>query len=356
MASYYGLLQLQLYSIAEDCADFPLPIMHILVVNDDGPPNVRLSPYVRPLVDELQSAGHYVSVAIPAASRSWIGKAHLIEAELTAHSVHPDSFNPDGTWDSSYKPDNTNTTTQSDWIVIENGTPASCAQLGLYNLFTDKPPIDLVISGPNHGRNASTIYNLSSGTVGGALEAVFCGKRGIAISFGSKDPQPSNIIFAAARLAVRVVGHLWRNWDERVELYNINIPMREDVESQPVLYTRTLPYYWSRGCLYAEVGGKKEVEKEKMNGFLNGVSNGDGHGHVNDLHEANGVNGVHENNVSKQRLFKWSADLSDMKKRLQESEEGTDAHTVLNGSTSVTALRANFWHVPGLSGPLDLEQ
>ncbi|OQE21392.1 hypothetical protein PENSTE_c012G03533 [Penicillium steckii] len=326
--------------------------MHILVVNDDGPPNVRLSPYVRPLVDELESAGHSVSVAIPAASRSWIGKAHLIEAELTAHSVHPDSFNPDGTWDSSYKPDTTSSTSKSDWIVIENGTPASCAQLGLYNLFTNKPPIDLVISGPNHGRNASTIYNLSSGTVGGALEAVFCGKRGIAISFGSKDPQPQDIIFAAARLAVRVVGHLWRNWDDRVELYNINIPMREDVESQPVIYTRTLPYYWSRGCLYAEVGGKKDVEKEKMNGILNGD------GHVNGVHESNGVNGVHETNEhgSKQRSFKWSADLSDMKKRLQESEEGTDAHTVLNGSTSVTALRANFWHVPGLDGPLDLEQ
>lgn len=142
---------------------------------------------------------------------------------------------------------------------------------------------------------------------------------------------------------MRVVGHLWRNWDERVELYNINIPMREDVESQPVLYTRTLPYYWSRGCLYAEVGGKKEVEKEKMNGFLNGVSNGDGHGHVNDLHEANGVNGVHENNVSKQRLFKWSADLSDMKKRLQESEEGTDAHTVLNGSTRYVSSPLSVW-------------
>jgi 5'/3'-nucleotidase SurE len=30
--------------------------------------------------------------------------------------------------------------------------------------------IDLVISGPNHGPNASTIYNMSSETVGGALE------------------------------------------------------------------------------------------------------------------------------------------------------------------------------------------
>lgn len=279
---------------------------------------------MRPLVDELQRAGHQVSVAIPAASRSWIGKAHIIEAPLTAHSVHPDSFNDDGTWNES------NESSENDWVVIENGTPASCAQLGLYNLFTDRPPVDLVISGPNHGRNATTIYNLSSGTVGGALEAVFCEKRGIAISFGSKDPQPMDVIEAAARLTVRTVDHLVRNWDERVELYNINVPMRIDVESQPVLYTRTLPYYWSRGCLYAEAG---EAKGKMVNGITNGI-NGASKEHCNGY--ANGVNGVNghaEQPKRKERHFKWSADLSDMKKRLQESEEGTDAHTVLNGST-----------------------
>ncbi|KAJ5106505.1 Acid phosphatase [Penicillium angulare] len=330
--------------------------MHILVVNDDGPPNTRLSPYVKPLVAQLQKANHLVSVAIPAASRSWIGKAHLIEASLTANYVHPDSFRPDGTWDESY----TDSTSESEnsWVVITNGTPASCAQLGLYNLFTERPPIDLVISGPNHGRNASTIYNLSSGTVGGALEAVFCGKRGIAISFGSKDPQTDEVIAAAARLAVKVVEHLFSVWDERVELYNINIPMREDVESRPVLYTRTLPYYWSRGCLYAETEKEEEKSlKEKVNGFTNGVvTNGVHHCNGNGNGEVNGNGHVQPKQQQQQRHFKWSADLSDMKKRLQNSEEGTDAHTVLNGSTSVTALRANFWHVPGLEGLIYLDQ
>lgn len=300
-------------------------------------------------MNELETAGHLVSVAIPASSRSWIGKAHLIETSLTASSVHPDSFHDDGTWDDTH-PSTNDTTPPNEWVVVQNGTPASCTQLGLYNLFPDRPPIDLVISGPNHGRNASTIYNLSSGTVGGALEAVFCGKRGIAISFGSKDPQTAEVVAAAARLAVRLVGHLYRHWDERVELYNINIPMRADVESRPVLYTRTLPYYWSRGCLYAEVGagGMGEMNRTKMNetrvnGTLltdgvNGVNgvNGEENGLSNGVPAMNGVNGVNghtDHPKNKQRHFKWSADLSDMKKRLQESEEGTDAHTVLNGST-----------------------
>ncbi|KAL4892171.1 survival protein sure-like phosphatase/nucleotidase [Aspergillus ambiguus] len=300
--------------------------MHILVVNDDGPPSSRLSPYIHPFVNALQDAGHLVSVAIPAASRSWIGKAHLIEASLQATYVPPSAFRNDGSYDSS---DNSPASTPP-WVVVENGTPASCVQLGLFNLFTDRPPIDLVISGPNHGRNASTIYNLSSGTVGGALEAANCGKRAIAISFGSKDEQPQDTIRAAARLAVRLVDHLVRAWDPRVELYNLNLPMRSDVESRPIRYTRALPYYWNRGYLYAETNAAA----------------------VNGAAQTNGV----PPSPLKQRTFTWGAQLSDMKKALQASPEGTDAHTVLNGMTSVTPLCANFWHVPDLDGPLVLQK
>ncbi|KAI9375687.1 survival protein sure-like phosphatase/nucleotidase [Aspergillus egyptiacus] len=345
--------------------------MHILLVNDDGPPSRRLSPYVRPLVNALQAAGHLVSVAIPAASRSWIGKAHIIEASLKATYVPPSAFRNDGTWDDpethhhtppAHGADSTTTAEQESrsepewpWVVITNGTPAACVQLGVFNLFTDRPPIDLVISGPNHGRNASTIYNLSSGTVGGALEAATCGKRGIAVSFGSKDEQPLEIIEAAARLTVRIVHHLVENWDERVELYNLNVPMLLDVESRPVLYTRTLPYYWSRGSLYAEVSCDK-APPLLTNGTHAPPQNGKGqivnrHGAVNGVVSANGVK---PSQNFRERNFKWAAELSDMKKALQASEEGTDAHTVLNGSTSVTPLCANFWYVPGLEGPLHL--
>lgn len=287
-------------------------------------------------MNALHAAGHLVSVAIPASSRSWIGKAHLIEASLKATYVPADAFRDDGTWASpspsnSYpSPEPDPTTEEPAWVVIQNGTPASCVQLGLFNLFPDRPPFDLVISGPNHGRNASTIYNLSSGTVGGALEAATCGKRGIAVSFGSKDEQPAEIILAAARLSVRVIEHLVRNWDDRVELYNLNVPMRIDVEDRAVKYTRTLPYYWSKGCLYAEVSG----EENKANGTL---VNGDAHhGYTSGISKesCNGVKVVNgEAPQFKERHFSWSADLSDMKKGLLASEEGTDAHTVLNGFT-----------------------
>ncbi|PKY04292.1 acid phosphatase [Aspergillus campestris IBT 28561] len=321
--------------------------MHILVVNDDGPPSNRLSPYIRPFVHALQSAGHQVSVAIPAASRSWIGKAHLIEASLTATYVPESAFRDDGSWDPAAPAG----PPHAQWVVIANGTPASCVQLGLFNLFADRGPIDLVISGPNHGRNASTVYNLSSGTVGGALEAATCAHRAIAISFGSKDPQPAPVIDAAARLASRLVSHLARTWDPRVELYNLNVPMRADVESRPVRYTRALPYHWTHGCLYAETqsNGLSSVQKSETNGDAQPTINGVSH---HDRHPSDDNDTTHP---LQQRTFAWAAELSGMKKALQASPEGTDAQTVLSGETSITALCANFWHVPGLEGDLVLD-
>ncbi|OKL59431.1 hypothetical protein UA08_05432 [Talaromyces atroroseus] len=342
--------------------------MHVLVVNDDGPPCRKLSPYVRPFVDALQDAGHRVSVAVPAASRSWIGKAHIIGASLTATYVHPDSFREDGTWEEEEEeecravsgnlpptpaassehlnpttitsPSTTNsnlapatTKEQERWVVVSNGTPASCAQLGIYELFRDRGEIDLIVSGPNHGRNASTIYNLSSGTVGGALEAATCGKRGIALSFGSKEEQQPEVIQAAARLSARLIDHLYRNWDERVELYNLNVPMRADVESRPVRYTRALPNVWTKGSLYAEIHHPS---------LVNGTS------------QVVGTTPKPSTQPRRVRQFQWSTELSDIKRSLAESAAGTDARTVLDGFTSVTPLLANFWHPPGFDGELQL--
>jgi tubulin--tyrosine ligase len=43
--------------------------------------------------------------------------------------------------------------------------------------------VDLVLSGPNFGRNTTAIFALSSGTIGGALEGAVCGKKAIALSY-----------------------------------------------------------------------------------------------------------------------------------------------------------------------------
>jgi 5'/3'-nucleotidase SurE len=339
--------------------------IHVLVVNDDGPPSRRYSPYIRPFVDALQDAGHRVSVVVPATSRSWIGKAHLIGALLEASFVPPDAFREDGSWETAVDPDpptpismdsnggqkprpRAGREEETDWVVVRDGTPASCTQLGLFHLFPERGRVDLVVSGPNHGHNTSTIYNLSSGTVGGALEAVTCGKRGIALSFGSKEEQDPEVVGAASRLAVRVIEHLGRNWDSGVELYNVNVPLRPDVERRSVRYARSLPNVWTKGSLYAERPTLDPGEKDGPGGAA-GPAQGYGW-----LSWIGSTTEEPRRAPSRERYFQWSTELSDIQKSLESSEDGTDAHTLRDGCTSVTPLRANFWHPSGFSGEIKL--
>ena len=62
-----------------------------------------------------------------------------------------------------------------------SGTPTDCVKLALDGLLTEKP--DLVVSGINHGDNASVSIHYS-GTVGAVLEA--CMKQVPAIAFSLK--------------------------------------------------------------------------------------------------------------------------------------------------------------------------
>ena len=56
-----------------------------------------------------------------------------------------------------------------------NGTPADCVNLAVGNLLERKP--DVVVSGINLGYNVTMPMILSSGTVGGAMEASLLGLR-----------------------------------------------------------------------------------------------------------------------------------------------------------------------------------
>lgn len=260
-------------------------------------------------MDTLREAGHTTSVVIPDASRSWIGKAHIIGDTLKATYVCPDTHLEDDTVD---QPSDRHSHEDDDWVLV-NGTPASCTQLGLFNLFPDRGPVDLVISGPNHGRNASTIYNLSSGTVGGALEAATCGKKAIALSFASKDHQPPEIINAASRLAVQIIEYLFHHWAaaEGVELYNLNIPMLHDVEQRPILYSSALQNYWSKGSLFQPLPVN---DAAKMNGAI-----------------PNGPTEVAKRPFGREKYFAWAPELSDIKRSVEQSAEGTDTWTVREG-------------------------
>ncbi|OAX78941.1 5'/3'-nucleotidase SurE [Emergomyces africanus] len=341
------------------------------VVNDDGPPSQKCSPYLFPFVKALGNAGHLVSVVIPSSSRSWIGKAHIIGETLKATYISPEALLEDSgasaqsnhdqndvrsnglsTPSNKHGRSTSSSTPGSDlgrlWVVV-NGTPAACTQLGLYCLFPDREPIDLVISGPNHGRNASTIYGLASGTVGGALEAATCGKKAIALSFASKDKQPAETIQAAARISVKLIEHLSAHWpDEGVELYSVNVPMRSDVEKRPIVYTSMLQNFWSKSSLYREVDLSASQPANNSNNSKDDRAWGD---EVSPTES--GVLGQRDH-LQQTKYFQWAPELSDIQRSVEMSQVGTDTCTVMNGCTSVTPLSANFSHVSSFSGELRL--
>jgi len=64
-------------------------------------------------------------------------------------------------------------------IFAVNGTPADCVRVALAELIPS--PVDLVISGINHGANAG-VDTFYSGTVAAAREAAIMGVKGISLS------------------------------------------------------------------------------------------------------------------------------------------------------------------------------
>ncbi|KAK3316358.1 survival protein sure-like phosphatase/nucleotidase [Apodospora peruviana] len=338
--------------------------MHILVVNDDGPPSPHSSPYVHSLVRELQAAGHVVSVCLPHTQRSWIGKAHMIgqtvkplyyrppppsapAAGLTTTSSGGTSTTGGGgepvTQHGTTHPRPSTRAGQEEWILVD-GTPASCVQIGLYHFFRDRGPVDLVVSGPNYGRNTTAVFALSSGTLGGALEAAVCKRRAVALSYAffSRN-HDTGIIEKASRQGVRVIEALWRQWptDGSVDLYSVNIPLLEKLEEGKVLWTGMLQNYWGEGSCFTEVDGSvdgREEDEERIREGEGGET------------EVEGQDGGDEDDGGRgfvphtHKHFKWSPRFTDVYKSVDEAPPGNDGWAVKEGHTSVTPLKANFWH------------
>ncbi|KAK3682513.1 survival protein sure-like phosphatase/nucleotidase [Podospora appendiculata] len=324
--------------------------MHILIVNDDGPPSPHSSPYVHSLVRELQAAGHVISVCLPHTQRSWIGKAHMIGQTVkpTYYRPPPPSAPaagltiPSSTDDDNDDNPNSHGTTHTrpskrpgveEWILVD-GTPASCVQIGLYHFFKQRGPIDLVVSGPNYGRNTTAVFALSSGTLGGALEAAVCRRRAIALSYAffTRNHDPV-IIAAASKQSVRVIEALAAQWptDGSVDLYSVNVPLLEGLENGKVLWTGMLQNYWGDGSCFTEVEGSIDGEEEDEERIREAEGQS--------ASEADKPTAGHDH-----KHFKWSPRFTDVYKSVDEAPPGNDGWAVKEGHTSVTPLKANFWH------------
>lgn len=222
--------------------------MHVLLVNDDGPLDDKTCPYIKYFVDEItRSTNWKLSICVPNQQRSWIGKAHFAGKDLTRTylytKVSTDEPN-DGINDHKGPFE-----TQQDfpefqeWNMIDS-TPGACTDIGLNHLFTD---VDLVISGPNFGKNSSNLYILASGTVGSAMEGVLHDKKSIAISYSySSKYHTFDEIKSASQLAVKLVQNLYDNWNNDADLYTINVPLNPklSLESTKCFFAPILDNKW----------------------------------------------------------------------------------------------------------------
>lgn len=127
--------------------------MKILLTNDDGPD----SPFLRIAIRCVRSWGE-LTVVVPSEEQSWMGKRMTRLGELRRTSVE----------------------IEGEEVHCFSGSPADCANFGIYHLFDKKP--DFVVSGINIGKNTGLGYVLSSGTVGACLEANIAGIPGVALS------------------------------------------------------------------------------------------------------------------------------------------------------------------------------
>ncbi|KAI0033144.1 sure-like protein [Vararia minispora EC-137] len=309
----------------------------VLLTNDDGPPGPD-SPYIYGLYLHLtRELGWEVKVVVPSSQKSWIGKAYQIHDTIRGRYYYPKDPNGHGEVSEVSRPLKEGEV--AEWVLLD-GTPATCTNIGLHNLYYGE--IDLLLSGPNFGRNTSAAFVLSSGTIGAALSASLSGTRAIALSYGTVKHRPPTEWHAPAHnLGLRIIQRLWKNWgadmdglrEGKVDLYNVNIPMVEALataEGLPVLWTRIWRNTYGRLFKADTLDAKPSPDVPAAGPGVSVTTEGGG-----------------REKVSKQEIsrlvFKFSPDMSGLIGSGPDAlPEGSDGWAIEKGWASVTPLRASF--------------
>ncbi|KAL4243544.1 putative tubulin-tyrosine ligase [Abortiporus biennis] len=306
--------------------------LRVLLTNDDGPPG-KHSPYIFGLYKHLtQDLGWDVRVVVPSSQKSWIGKAHQIHEIIKGKYYYPKD--PDGAGEVSVAPRPLKEGEIGEWVLLD-ATPATCANIALHNLYHEE--IDLLISGPNLGRNSSAAFALSSGTIGAALSSSLSKIRSIALSYGIvQHPTPPEYSEPAHLLSSRIIRHLWDNWGEdagglrngEVDLYNINIPLVTELlneEGLRICWT----HIWRN--TYGRLFSPHQIPKATI--FPGGPE---------ETLETNsqGKSGDAEEEEH-QLVFKFAPDMTGILSAKQ-SPVGSDGWAIAQGWASVTPMRASF--------------
>ncbi len=187
----------------------------ILIVNDDGYEAKGL----RALVHAAKEFGDVVVIA-PDSPRS--ACSHAITMNVPLRLKH-------------YRTDDDGTT-----YFRTNGTPADCVKLGQKVVLKDKP-IDLILSGINHGSNSS-ISIIYSGTMGAAMEGSVENFK--SIGFSLLDYAADADFSAATIYAKKIIAKALANEFPEFIALNVNIPKAKLEEIKGIKITRQTHGYW----------------------------------------------------------------------------------------------------------------
>jgi 5'-nucleotidase len=226
--------------------------LQILVTNDDG----VFAPGIRFLIDVMKEFGQ-VTVMAPNKPQSGVGHAITFADPLKIKTIE--------------KTDN-----YQEYSC--NGTPVDCIKLAENIVYKKRP--DLVVSGVNHGSNAS-INVIYSGTMAAVIEA--CIDEIPAIGF-SIDTYSSKVNLEPSRQYIRkiVQGIIDKGMPQDICL-NVNIPTTEEIKGMKLsrqakaswregFDSRTNPrgedYHWLTGDFVVNDEGKDTDLEAIKNGYI----------------------------------------------------------------------------------------
>lgn len=162
------------------------------------------------------------------------------------------------------------------WIV--GGTPVDCVKLAVSRLAPG--PVDLVVSGINHGPNLGTDV-LYSGTVSAAAEGVIMGVPAIAVSLN--DYQAEIDTDFAALFTRNLIRTVMRQGIDDATLININIPALGPDQIRGIRITRLGTRNYDnlfeerrdpRGNAYYWMGGGVVQETQESDSDVTAVEEG----------------------------------------------------------------------------------
>ena len=188
--------------------------MNIVVVNDDGWGTAG----IRLLAKEMTKFGH-VTVIAPDGPRSGFGASITAAKPFYLRRIKEHDLN-------------------GAEVYVTSGTPADCIKVAREYLFPDKP-IDLVVSGINHGSNAA-INAMYSGTIGACLVAAEKGIPAIGWSINSHELDVD--LHWLQPFLAEVTQHLYEEGIAPRTVFNINAPLGE---IEGIRWTRQCVGHWA---------------------------------------------------------------------------------------------------------------